>query len=93
MPIPESKEKYSYADYLTWPEGERWEIIDGVPYLQAAPSPVHQEILMELSIWKTRIILGRRPNNPGYFPGAYDRFKDCFQILTLINHFRNKSKI
>lgn len=49
MPILESKEKYTYGDYLTWPEDERWEIIDGVPYLQAALSTVHQEILMELS--------------------------------------------
>ncbi|EHQ89895.1 Uma2 family endonuclease [Desulfosporosinus youngiae] len=44
MPILESKEKYTYADYLTWPEGERWEIIDGVPYMQAAPSWQHQAI-------------------------------------------------
>jgi hypothetical protein len=35
MPAPESKEIYTFADYLTWPEGERCEIIDGVPYLQA----------------------------------------------------------
>lgn len=49
MPIPESKGKYSYADYLTWPEGERWEIIEGVPYMKAAPSTIHQEILMEIS--------------------------------------------
>ena len=28
---------------------ERWEIIDGVPYMQAAPSRIHQEILAELS--------------------------------------------
>ncbi|MHB1654711.1 MAG: Uma2 family endonuclease, partial [Desulfitobacteriaceae bacterium] len=49
MPIPESNEKYTYADYLTWPEDERWEIMDGVAYMQAAPTPTHQEILMELS--------------------------------------------
>ncbi|MHB1407890.1 MAG: Uma2 family endonuclease [Desulfitobacteriaceae bacterium] len=49
MPIPESNVKYTYADYLTWPEDERWEIIDGVAYMQAAPTPTHQEILMELS--------------------------------------------
>lgn len=49
MPIPESNEKYTYADYLTWPEDERWEIIDGVAYMQAAPTPTHQEILMELA--------------------------------------------
>jgi Uma2 family endonuclease len=44
MPIPESKDKYTYTDYITWPEGERWEIFDGVPYMQAAPSWQHQAI-------------------------------------------------
>jgi len=40
---------YSYADYLTWPEDERWELIDGVPYnMTPAPTPKHQEILGEL---------------------------------------------
>lgn len=48
MPIPESKDKYTYADYLTWPEDERWEIIDGVPYMQAAPTWQHQSISSEL---------------------------------------------
>ena len=37
-----------YADYLTWPEDERIEIIDGVPYMQATPSPEHQLISGEL---------------------------------------------
>jgi Uma2 family endonuclease len=49
LPLPKPEQKYSYADYLTWDESERWEILDGVPYMQAAPSRVHQEILMELS--------------------------------------------
>ena len=49
MPLPKPEQKYSYADYLTWDESERCEIIDGVPYMQAAPSRVHQEISMELS--------------------------------------------
>lgn len=40
---------YSYADYLTWPEDERWELIDGVPYnMTPSPTPKHQEILGEL---------------------------------------------
>ena len=37
--------KYTYADCLTWPENERWEIHDGLPYMQASPSWQHQEIL------------------------------------------------
>ncbi len=48
MPLPKPDHKYSYADYLTWDEQERWEILDGIPYMQAAPSRVHQEILVEI---------------------------------------------
>ncbi|MCR4431001.1 MAG: Uma2 family endonuclease [Tepidanaerobacteraceae bacterium] len=49
MPLPQENKKYTYADYLTWPEDERWEIIDGVPYMQAAPSWQHQTISVELT--------------------------------------------
>ncbi|OPZ83812.1 MAG: hypothetical protein BWY74_04370 [Firmicutes bacterium ADurb.Bin419] len=49
MPLPRPEQKYSYVDYLTWDENERWEILDGVPYMQAAPSRIHQEISMELA--------------------------------------------
>ncbi|MBZ4644799.1 MAG: hypothetical protein PWR27_1604 [Petroclostridium sp.] len=51
MPLPSKnpEKKYTYEDYLNWPEEERWEIIDGIAYMQAAPSRIHQEILMELS--------------------------------------------
>jgi Uma2 family endonuclease len=50
MPIlPKPEQTYSYADYLTWPEEERWEILDGRAYNLATPSRIHQEILMELS--------------------------------------------
>lgn len=48
MPTPR-KNSYTYADYLTWNNDERWEIIAGVPYMQSAPSRLHQEILMELA--------------------------------------------
>ncbi len=43
-----SEKKYSYSDYLTWDENERWEILDGIPYMQAAPSRIHQEVSGEL---------------------------------------------
>ncbi|MDI6915991.1 MAG: Uma2 family endonuclease, partial [Desulfitobacteriaceae bacterium] len=46
MPLPKQGTEYTYEDYLTWPEDERWEIIDGVPYMQAAPTSIHQEISM-----------------------------------------------
>ena len=48
MPLSKENKKYTYADYLTWPENEQWEIFDGVPYMQAAPSWQHQAISGEL---------------------------------------------
>jgi Uma2 family endonuclease len=40
--------KVTYADYLTWPDEPRFEIIEGIPYLQAAPSRLHQRIVTSL---------------------------------------------
>jgi Uma2 family endonuclease len=41
---------FNYGDYLLWPEEERWELIDGVPYnMTPAPSRRHQEILAALT--------------------------------------------
>lgn len=49
---PQSKPKedrFNYGDYLKWPEDERWELIDGVPYnMTPSPSRTHQEILVAL---------------------------------------------
>ena len=35
---PRAPQKFTYADYLTWPDDERWEIIDG-DALAMTPSP------------------------------------------------------
>lgn len=48
MPLPQENKKYTYADYLTWQGEERWEIIDGAAYMQAAPSWQHQAISGQL---------------------------------------------
>lgn len=46
---PKPDRKYTYSDYLQWPDDERWEIIDGIPYdMSPAPSTGHQAISMEL---------------------------------------------
>ncbi len=38
-----SEKKFTYKDYLRWPDDERWEIIDGVAYdMTPAPSLRHQ---------------------------------------------------
>jgi Uma2 family endonuclease len=41
--------KFTYGDYLNWPEGERWELIDGIPYdMTPAPSTTHQTVVVDL---------------------------------------------
>ena len=48
------EEFYTYADYLSWGDDERYELIDGIPFMMAAPTVVHQAILSELigAIWE-----------------------------------------
>ena len=47
-PKTDRSERYTYADYLTWDGDERWELIDGVPYLMASPIPEHQQAALQL---------------------------------------------
>ena len=47
---PKKNERYTYQDYLSWPEEERWELIDGVAFsMVPAPSTRHQKIVWKLS--------------------------------------------
>ena len=46
---PQPNERYTYEDYMSWETDERWEIIDGVPYMVSAPTWQHQAALMELA--------------------------------------------
>ena len=43
------KRKFTYADYKSWPDDERWEVIDGEAY-NMTPAPVlnHQRVLGNL---------------------------------------------
>jgi len=44
----ERREYFTYADYRTWDDNKRYELIDGVPYLMSpAPFLAHQEIAGE----------------------------------------------
>ena len=48
MPLPKSN-SYTIDDIYALPEGQRAELIDGQIYDMAPPSPMHQELVMELS--------------------------------------------
>jgi Uma2 family endonuclease len=51
LPVRKLDRRYTYADYRTWPDEERWELIDGVAWnMSPAPSTRHQGILGELYI-------------------------------------------
>ncbi len=48
-PMPPEPRRFTYADLLSWPAEERWELIDGVAYdISPAPSREHEEITVAL---------------------------------------------
>jgi Uma2 family endonuclease len=50
VPLRKNDDLFTYGDYLKWPDDERWELIEGIPFdMSPAPSPYHQEILLNLS--------------------------------------------
>ncbi len=66
-PKMDQTKTYTYEDYLTWDESERWELIDGVPYLMASPTPVHQLIIGEF-FFQFRGYLDDKPCIPYFSP-------------------------
>ena len=67
MPLIKEKEnKFTYFDYVTWPDDERWELIDGEAYdMSPAPSIKHQKITGNLYV-----LLARHPEKkPECFVG------------------------
>ena len=60
MALPAEKTHFTYSDYLEWDGPERFELIEGVPYLMASPSDVHQEIVVELSRQLANFLFGKK---------------------------------
>lgn len=59
---------FTYRDYLTWPEDERWEIISGEAYaMTPAPTIRHQEISLYISSMFAQFFKGRECK-PFYAP-------------------------
>jgi len=53
-----TKKGFTYADYLTWPDDERWELINGDAYnMKPAPTTRHQNIVYNVSfILKSKLL-------------------------------------
>jgi Uma2 family endonuclease len=59
-PLQKDDRQYTYADYASWPEGERWELIDGLAYdMSAAPSTRHQVVLGSLHALARAALAGK----------------------------------
>ena len=46
MPLAKKNDKkFTYSDYVAWPDDERWELIDGEAYsMTPAPTTRHQNL-------------------------------------------------
>ena len=51
--------RYTYADYCTWGDDERWELIDGIPYAMAAPSISHQSVSRNIVLQIGQFLRGK----------------------------------
>ena len=60
MQLQKKEHNCTYADYCTWDDGKRWELIEGVPYAMApGPSQVHQSISGDLFVQLHNFLKGK----------------------------------
>ena len=60
-PIFKKTQRYTYADYCTWDDNERWELIDGIAYAMApAPSDFHQSISRDILLQIGGFLRGKK---------------------------------
>jgi len=51
--------RFTYADYESWDDENRYELIDGIAYMMSAPTTAHQSILVELLKQLTVFLTGK----------------------------------
>lgn len=52
--------RYTYGDYCRWRGDERWELVDGEPWLMSpAPAPRHQALVTELARQVGNFLVGK----------------------------------
>ena len=60
-PTVKKTQRYTYADYCTWGDDERWELIDGIAYAMApAPSQSHQRISRDVLLQIGQFLRGKQ---------------------------------
>lgn len=95
MPASAQTKPYTEADYYSLPEGIRAELIGGQFYNMAAPSRIHQEILMFLAKEIANFIDSRNGSCKVYpAPFAVKLFEDATAIVEPdISVICNRSKL
>jgi Uma2 family endonuclease len=60
LALNNKSERWSYADYLSWDDGKRWELINGVVYpLSSTPGTLHQRVSGGLLVQFGNYFVGR----------------------------------
>lgn len=60
MPLPAEKGRYTYADYYSWDDGKRWELIDGEIFdMSPGPGYAHQSISVRLILRLAPFLQGK----------------------------------
>jgi len=84
--------RYTYSDYLEWDDDQRWELVDGVPFLMSAPTWQHQKICSNLHYLLYGLLKGK-PCDVYYSPFDVRLNADTFDntvvqpdILVICDH-------
>jgi Uma2 family endonuclease len=73
------QKRFTYAEYATWDDNQRWELIDGLPYnMTPAPRTGHQRILGNIS---TRVHVFLQGKECRSFVAPTDVVFDDFNVV------------
>ena len=59
MSLVQPDKHYTYSDYVSWDDDIRYELINGIAYMLAAPSQTHQTICSELHLQIGNFLKGK----------------------------------
>jgi Uma2 family endonuclease len=52
--------EFTYDDYLSWPDNERWQLLNGFAYAMAPPLVQHQMVVLEIGVQLSNQLRGHR---------------------------------
>ena len=56
----ERNERYTYADYASWDDESRYELIDGKAYMMSSPTATHQRIIGRFFLQLSALLAGKQ---------------------------------